>query len=382
MKKIFLRISFLVLPVLALLTACGADEPKLQTVTNTEFYEGSSQQYIVKDSIAYVKNIILMVGDGMGLAQVYAAMTANKGNLHLKRCRHIGFSKTNSADDYITDSAAGATALACGHKTYNGAIAVDTLKNKLTTILEMAEEEGYATGLVATCDITHATPASFIAHQPHRNMYEEIAADFLKTDIDLFIGGGKKRFTQRKDNQDLTVQLAKKGYQLAYSLDEISRVKSGKLAAFLADEHLPKMTQGRGEMLLQSSLKAVELLSQNEHGFFLMIEGSQIDWGGHAKDANYVVTETLDFDKVIGAMLDFADRNPNTLVIITADHETGGLTLNDGNIAKGEVKVAFTSHEHTAIPVPVYAYGVKSEEFCGFYENTEIFYKMKKLFDF
>lgn len=153
-----------------------------------------------------VKNIILMVGGGMGLTQVYAGMTANKGKLNLERCSYIGLSKT--------DSAAGATAFSAGKKTYNGAIGVDANKKPIKTILEMAEEAGLASGLVATCEITHATPASFIAHQPSRSMHEEIAADFLKTDIDVFIGGGRKYFAQRTDGQDLTEALKANGYQL------------------------------------------------------------------------------------------------------------------------------------------------------------------------
>ncbi|MDD4755874.1 MAG: alkaline phosphatase, partial [Prolixibacteraceae bacterium] len=147
------------------------------------------------------KNIIFFIGDGMGVSQVHAALTANKGRLFIENLKYTGFSKTSSADNYITDSAAGGTALSSGVKTYNGAIGLDKDKNRVKTILEIAEEKGIATGLVSTSAITHATPASFIAHQPNRNMYEEIAADFLKTDIDVFIGGGYKHFTNRKDGR-------------------------------------------------------------------------------------------------------------------------------------------------------------------------------------
>jgi alkaline phosphatase len=161
-----------------------------------------------------IRNIILMIGDGMGTAQIYAGLTANKGKLNLERCTSVGFHKTQSSDKYVTDSAAGATAFACGKKTYNGAIAVDDNKAPITTILEIAENQGLATGLIATCSITHATPACFIAHQSSRTMDEEIAYDFLRTDIDLFIGGGRKFFTQRKDGKNLADSLKGKKYQL------------------------------------------------------------------------------------------------------------------------------------------------------------------------
>ena len=175
-------------------------------------------------------NIILMIGDGMGVAQVYSGYTANKGQLNLFRCNSVGFSKTYSASDYITDSGAGATAISTGHKTYNGAIGVDKDTVYAKTILEYAEDKGLATGLVSTSAITHATPASFIAHQADRDNYEAIAADFLKTDIDVFIGGGSNNFAVRKDKRDLVKELRQKGYQVVFSMDSIINIKKGKLA--------------------------------------------------------------------------------------------------------------------------------------------------------
>ena len=229
-----------------------------------------------------------MVGDGMGPAQVYAGLTANKGSLNLERCTSIGFHKNQASDEYVTDSAAGATALACGEKTYNGAIGVDPNKKAIASILEIAEDHGLATGLVATCSITHATPACFIAHQPSRSMDEEIAHDFMKTDIDVFIGGGRKFFTQRADGKNLVDTLKQKGYQIANSISEVKAIKSGKLAAFLADEQQSKFSEGRGDELVQSTEVALRLLEQNKKGMFMMIEGSQIDWGGHANDTQYI----------------------------------------------------------------------------------------------
>ena len=309
-------------------------------------------------------------------------MIANKKPLHLERARYIGFHKNQSADKFITDSAAGATALAIGKKAKNGAIGVDSLDRPSVSILELSEQNGLSTGLVATSSITDATPGSFIAHQPKRSMNEEIAADFLKTDIEVFIGGGRQYFNQRKDGQNLIDELKKRNYQIANSTEEIANAKPGKLAGFTADKNPIKVSEGRGEQLLVSAKKAIELLSPNRKGYFLMVEGSQIDWGGHANDIDYITSEMLDFDKVIGEALDFAEKDGNTLVIITADHETGGLTINGGNSQTGEVKAGFTTKSHTGIMIPVFAYGPGAEDFSGIYENTEIFHKIKKALKF
>jgi alkaline phosphatase len=322
-----------------------------------------------------VQNIILMIGDGMGIAHIYAAMTANKGQLQMARCKVIGFSKTQSKTNYITDSAAGATAMATGKKTYNGAISVDTDSLPLQTILEIAENNGLSTGLVSTSSITHATPACFIAHTTNRNNYEEIAACFLQTDIDVFIGGGYKHFSERKDGRNLINQLEKKNYTVLQSLQEATAVNSGKLAVLTAKEHPPRLSEGRKNELMKATRISIELLSSNKKGFFLMVEGSQIDWGGHENDTRYIVEETLDFDQAVGYALDYAEKQGNTLVIITADHETGGMGLTGGNIAKGHIEATYVSHGHTGEPVPVLAFGPGAEEFAGFYENTGIFDK-------
>jgi alkaline phosphatase len=328
------------------------------------------------------KNIILMIGDGMGVAQVYAGLTANKGHLNLERCPSIGFHKNQASDKYVTDSAAGATALACGQKTYNGAIGVDHQQKPLTTILEIAEENGLSTGLVATCSITHATPASFIAHQPSRTIDEAIAADFLKTDIDVLIGGGRKFFSRRADGLNLLDSLKARKYSIASTIGEVLNTKDGKLAAFLAEEQQAKFSEGRGDELVKSTEAALNILKHNKKGLFLMIEGSQIDWGGHANDIQYIINEMIDFDNAIGKVLDFAQKDGNTLVIITADHETGGLSINDGDMATGRVDAKFTTGGHTGVMIPVYAFGPGSEKFSGIYENTMIFHKMLDAYGF
>ena len=324
------------------------------------------------------KNIILLIGDGMGVSQVFAGVTANHGHLFLDNFKHVGFSKTQSASDYITDSAAGGTALSAGVKTYNGAIGVDANKKPVKTILEDAEEEGLATGLVSTSAITHATPASFIAHQEKRSMYEEIAADFLKTDIDVFIGGGRDHFLKRKDGRNLVEELKAKGYDYETDINKIKNIKSGKLAALTAEGHNGRLAE-RGDMLPASTETAINILSNNKKGFFLMVEGSQIDWGGHANSTIYIVEDMLDFDKTIGKALEFAANDGKTLIVITADHETGGLAVSGGDMNTGMVKGAYTGGGHTAVMVPVFAYGPGAEEFGGIMENTDIHKKMKQL---
>jgi len=325
------------------------------------------------------RNIILMVGDGMGPAQVYAGFTARKGQLNMAAFPVTGLVKTYSADNYITDSGAGATAIATGSKTNNGYIAVATTGENLETILEKAEKSGLSTGLVSTSAITHATPAGFIAHTSNRGNMEDIALDFLKTDIDVFIGGGYKNFAHRTDSMNLIDSLSARGYFVARSLRDVDLPTVNKLAALLADGHMPRYSAGRGEMLTEATLIALKMLKKNKKGFFIMVEGSQIDWGGHDNNLDYVVEEVVDFDNAVGKALEFARKDGETLVIVTADHETGGLVLTGGDISKGEVQGSFATKDHSAVMVPLFAFGPGAEEFTGLLNNTDLHHKCMKL---
>ncbi len=340
----------------------------------------SSTSKVAQATTPEVKNVILMIGDGMGVSQVYAGMTANKG-LNLEKSEYVGLSKTYSASSYITDSAAGGTALATGTKTNNGVIGMDPDGNKVKSILEHAAENGLSTGVVASCAITHATPASFVAHQPNRSMQEEIAEDFINSNITLFIGGGKKYFADRADNKNLLDELKGKGFEVALDMESVKRVTTGKLAGLVADEH-PAPYPERGEFLPESVQAALNILDNNSKGFFLMVEGSQIDWAGHSNDVAGVINEMADFDRAIKVAFDFADRNPGTLVVITADHETGGMALTGGNIESGEVEAKWGTTGHSAIMVPVFSYGAGSEKFAGIYENIDIVAKLLSLYNF
>jgi len=358
-------------------TISKEDSTKVYTGGKKYEVQSFTQQFKSKKP----KNVVMMIGDGMGVAQIFAGLTANGGHLFLDNFKQVGFSKTQSSDNYITDSAAGGTALSTGQKTYNGAIGVNADSIPIKTILEMAEDKGLATGLVSTSAITHATPASYIAHQKSRGSYEDIAADFMKTDIDVFIGGGYKHFSQRADKRDLTLELQQKGYQVLRNMDEIAKVKTGKLAGLTADEHNDIAIKRKMNLPL-STETALNILHQNQKGFFIMVEGSQIDWGGHENDTRYIIIEMLDFDRAIGKALEFAAKDGETLIIVTADHETGGFSLVGGNMKTGMVKGAFTTGEHTAVMVPVFAYGPGAENFTGIMENTDIPKKIIKLLGF
>lgn len=327
------------------------------------------------------RNIILMIGDGMGLPQVYAAMTASRDNLSMTRFPHMAMVKTFSADNYITDSAAGGTALACGIKTNNGMVGMQPDSTAVKNILLIAKENGLSGGLVAACDVTHATPASFVSSVPSRKMNEEIALQYLYSDIDVFIGGGLNNFIKRSDSLNLVDSLENRNYQIALTMDELMNVDKGKLAGLLYPEHPPKVNEGRGEMLRQATAKAIDLLHNNETGFFLMVEGSQIDWAGHDNDLRSMTDETIDFDKAVGVTLRFARENAETLVIVTADHETGGFTNLGGNFETGEVFGKYASDNHTATPVPVFTFGPGAELFEGLLDNTDINKLMVNLLD-
>lgn len=334
------------------------------------------------------KNIILLIGDGMGLTQITAGLYSNNNHLELEGFPVVGLHKSYSSDNLVTDSAAGATAFACGIKTYNGAIAVDPDSTPVQTILEEAERKGLATGLVATSTIVHATPASFIAHANQRRYYEEIAADFLDTEIDIFIGGGKKFFDRREtDDRNIYAELEAKGYVMSdYFKESLQPNKvdfSQNFGYLTADNDPLPVRQGRN-YLEPASILAMDFLQAHDtenKGFFLMIEGSQIDWGGHANDSDYIITEMLDFDKVIGKALDFAKEDGETLVIVTADHETGGYAINPGS-KMGRIEPGFTSDYHTASLIPVFAFGPGAEIFSGIYENTDIYTKMRRAYGF
>lgn len=317
------------------------------------------------------KNVIFMVGDGMGINQVYAALTANGGSLNVLQFPVTGFSQTQSANRYITDSAAGGTALATGTRTNNGMVglAPDSV-TPLRSSLYCAAKHGKSTGIVVTCPLTHATPAAFYGHQINREMHEELALDLLAADIDVMIGGGRNVFDKRVDNQPLIEQFTRKGYAVALNETDLQSTDSRRIFAPLYMLDLPVATK-RGNYLPQAVEKAIDVLSKNHNGFFLVVEGSQIDYQCHNNNTDEMVAEMQDFDRAIGVALDFARRDGNTLVVVTADHETGLMSIVDGNFDEKTVECKFNSNYHSGAPVPVFAFGPGAERFAGFQKNTD-----------
>jgi alkaline phosphatase len=327
------------------------------------------------------RNVILMIGDGMGLTQVSALLYQQNNQMALEAFPVVGFHKNPAVDNLITDSAAGATAFSCGLRTYEYAIGVDQDTLPCPTLLEQAKERGLATGMIATSSIVHATPAAFLAHQPMRIFYEAIAADYLKTEIDLLIGGGKRYFDRREDERNLLQLWKDRGYYIDdYFNNELfvySKLNpKSNFVFFTADKDPVGAIQGRRYLPYAVRLGTDFLDNRPGDGFILMVEGSQIDWKGHGNEATELLLELQDFDKAIQEALDFAEKDGETLVIVTADHETGGLGINPGSKMK-KLNLSFTTNGHTGSLVPVFAYGPGSERFSGIYENYEINHKIK-----
>jgi len=317
-----------------------------------------------------VKKIILMIGDGNGLAQISAALFANGNELNITKLKKIGLIKTQAADDFTTDSAAGATAYATGEKTNNRAIGVDPDGKRIENLPDILNEFGFKSGVISTDDLTGATPASFYAHHPERGDSEEIASYLAESKLDLFIGGGREAF----DSQ--LVLLENSGVEF---LDDFLNTDSERVGFFAEAGSLPSAFEGRGDFLAKSTEYGLAFLGKNESDFFLMVEAAMIDWGGHENNTRKVISEMLDFDQVIGDVIKYADKHPGTLVLVTADHETGGISIPQGNIENSTLELAYHSDDHTGIMVPIFAYGAHSDEFQGVYENIEVFHKLMKL---
>lgn len=319
-------------------------------------------------------NIILMIGDGTGLSQITAGMYANGNKTNLEAFPVIGLSKTHSSNALVTDSAASGTAMACGVKTMNGVIGISMRNEYKSSILELSKEKAYKTGLIATSSIVHATPASFYANVVSRKKYEDIAFQLSESVVDYFIAGGKKHFNRRSDRRNLLKEMTE--WEFTNNLKSFDESMGKRIGYFTNDDEPLPIREGRRPRLEAATISMLKKLNQNNDPFFLMIEGSQIDWGGHANDLGYIISEFRDFDEAIGQMVEFVQQNPNTLLVVTADHETGGLGLSAGNIKNFTPKGGFVTGGHTASMVPVFAMGVGAESFAGIYENTAIFEKM------
>ena len=325
-----------------------------------------------------VKNVILMIGDGMSLAHMYTAWTANRGQLWLENAQYTGLSKTWCTNRLVCDSGSGGTALATGQKTCYHAVGTDPQGNPLTTLCDLAKAKGKSAGIAVTCRLWDATPCDFSCHNLDRDKEQELIGDYPTSGLDYAFGGGAKYFTNRADGRDIFKELEANGYHVSRTWDDLAAWKSGKVFAVPYDVDTP-LPDERGDLLARASLKGLELLNQNRNGFFMMVEGSQLDDYGHFNQLDLLMKETLDFDQTIGKMMKWAAQDGETLVVVTADHETGGLTLVDGNKDEGKVTCCFSTKSHSGVMVPVYAFGPGSEQFSGIMENTDIFKKIKAL---
>lgn len=339
-----------------------------------------------------VENIIFMIGDGMGLAQLTAlSMEQDYEPLNMERARHIGLQKTYSANNRVTDSAASGTAMATGEKTNNGYLGVDALGRPLTSSLVRAQEAGMATGLVVTIEPMAATPAAFYAHHSQRWDYDSIAMDMLRSGVDVIAGSGAptlRKIRRPYGEVDVIAGFQEAGYTFAPDMESFMAVGHSPAVMFFREDGFPYMaadTAGvRGDYLPQATAKTLELLENSgKAGFFLMVEGSLIDYGGHDNDLEAVLGEMRDFDNAVKVAFDYADSHPGTLVVVTGDHETGGLTIisPEEDFTKGaeDVVYNFSTGDHSGTFIPVYAYGTGAENFTGIMENTDIAVKMKAL---
>lgn len=395
-------ISTLLILSLALIVIGHAENvdfnyPSVKGDGDLSFYQGPKADTVYSlPRHESVRNVILLIGDGMGPAQVTLARASSvglAGKLHMETMPVTGRVRTHASNNVVTDSAAAGTAMACGIKTKNGMIGLAPDGTAYTSILEAAQKEGMLTGLVATSAITHATPASFAAHVKSRSDEVTIAEHLIERNVNVLFGGGKHFFiprsesgSKRKDSKNLIVEAKRHGYKVISDQSEIYGLEQDHVLGLF---ELDAMTTRAPEpMLDQMTLAAIELLNRPAYniltlpvykGFFLMVEGSQIDWRCHSNDADGCVRQTLLFDQAIKVALDFAVKDQHTLVIVTADHETGGLTLVQGTLNASRLVPKWSTKNHSGIPVPLYAYGPGAEAFMGTLDNTDIPRKIARL---
>ncbi len=319
-----------------------------------------------------VRNVIIMIGDGMGLEQVSCAWVVNHGKLNLDRFPTVGLSRTYCTNELITDSGAGGTALSSGIKTAYSHVGTAADSTDIPSVLVKAQELGKKTGVVVTCHFADATPCDFCCHNEYRYNQDDLIADYVTCGVDYLAGGGLDWFTvNRKDGRDITKEMAAAGYTVALTENELMTAEL-PVIGILAPDNLP-IAMERGDLYRRSVARGLDILSREsgDKGFVMMLEGSCIDDWLHGNDIGKAMEELLDFDRTIGDVLEWAAADGHTLVVVTADHNTGALTMQDGNLEEGRIGVAFGSESHNGIAVPFYAWGPGSDAFTGIRENDE-----------
>ena len=348
------------------------------------------------------KNIILLIGDGMSASQVSSYRLLKGGpnaRLAVDKFPISGIVLTHSEDAIVTDSASSATAYSTGIKTNNTFLGLDKDKNVLENLTEKIHGYGFVSSLIATSEVTHATPAAFAAHIDLRWKTDEISAQMMDSNVVTILGGGRHFFLpeemggKREDGRDLLQEVENSHVLLTHKdqLNDFDQTTSGKVVGLFADEHLRDLekpenhsTEPSLSEMLNFAIKRSETFMDNGcKGSFIMVEGSQVDWAGHSNDINYLKREMQDLEEAVELAVDYANKNQDTLVIVTADHETGGLLIEPASAADytgNEVKFSFNTAigrgSHTGVPVPVYAYGPGSENFTGTLDNTDVYRAM------
>jgi alkaline phosphatase len=314
-----------------------------------------------------VRNVILLIGDGMGPGQLTAAEIMNgNDSLALLSLPYMSMVTTYSASNYVTDSAASATALATGYKTNNQAISMSPEGENLITVVEVAETLGMSTGVVTNTRVTHATPACFMAHTSNREMEYEIAGQILEAEVDVILGGGSSYFT--------SLNPIGAGYTIVETSEELMNLESGKILGLFTTSYMSYESERDPDIepsLAEMTEKSIELLSSDPDGFFLMIEGGRIDFASHDNDFEGTMSEVYAFDLAVKEALMFAARRNDTLVIVTADHETGGLLIT-GGYSSSSIRYEWIGTGHTGSMVPVLAYGPRAEAVLGFSDNADV----------
>lgn len=362
-----------------------------------------------------VKNVIYLIGDGMGFGAVTSLLLAEDSVTGFEQAPVIGLNETCSANNYVTDSPAGGTALAAGVRTKNGYCGLDPEGNRLTTILHKAQAMGKKTGIVVNTTLTEATPAAFYAGVTSRRMTYEIAEQFTVSGVDVAIGSGLDHFISRPDSLDLTATLIDNGYDVYLNWSAVLNTPSDKFIGILPMADVHRQESGRKEAgaaaghevclaarlasasedagasdlseptvyLQKASAKALETLSRdNDNGYFLMIESALIDGYGHNNDSEGMIAEMKEFDALLRQLVAYVDQHPETLLVVTADHETGGTWLNYTGYEVGgssPVAMSYSTRGHSGVVVPIFAYGEGAEAFAGVMKNTDIPKKIEQL---
>jgi alkaline phosphatase len=328
-----------------------------------------------------VKNIIYLIGDGMGLAS--ASMMQLENNYEptiFCKADNVALQKTYSLDNRVTDSAASGTALASGHKTNNTMLGQLPDGTNVESLMELAAAKGKATGIVVTTYLQHATPGAFYAHVPSRHEYATISEQLLASDIDIAIGGGMAFFKERYGSNEAARQaIAESDFMLYESLE--TNLRGERVLALLADKEI----ENRTGYLAKATAAAINHLDNCEDGFVLMVEGSLIDGMGHGNDAKGQQGEMRDFMEAMEVAVAYAEEHPDTLVVVTADHETGGLAIISGNadfnLSEQGVEYKWSTGGHSGTMVPIYLYGTGAERINGVMENADLGAKLKAMIE-